>query len=179
MTVVQMEEEALLCMLELLHADGKWLLPKRAQGEQVSAGIFLKVREKWEREGLVVLDFDGELHPTAEFARLTYNISKAAASMRYDCGNETEIYVKGPVDMTRLYKESGNWKIQLSSPSKAAAWCLGELGKRKRGSLLVCRYEDGKFQQKEVNLEECKEVKKVLEEQMNFYYKEDEACLKL
>lgn len=177
--IVQMEQEELLCMLELLHADGKWLLPERTLGQPMSAEAFLKVREKWQQEGLIVLDFDGEIHPTTEFARLTYNIRKVCASMRYDCGEETEIYVKGPLDMTWLHREGGNWKLQLSTPSKVGAWCTGELEKRKRGVLTVCRYENGEFQKKEVNLEACREIKKILEEQINCYYKEDAACLKL
>lgn len=179
MKKIQMEQDALLCMLELLHADGMWLLPAREPEQQISAEAFLKIRDKWEQENLIVLDFDGEIHPTQEFARLTYNISKASASLRYDCGEETEIYVKGPVDMTWLHREGTNWKIHLCSPFETGVWCLRELSERKKGILTVCRYEDGEFRTKEVDFKQCEEMEKMLKEQLDFYYKEDEACLKL
>lgn len=171
-----MGHEELLCMLELLHADGTWLLLKRTPEETNSAEKFLKIREKWEREELAVLDFDGELHPVQPFARLMYNIRYAEASMRYDAEGITEIYVKGPVDLTHLYRNEDGWKLELSEASQMMNRCRENLLEKRTGTLTTCGTEEGKLVEKQADLEGCQDVCRVLAEHLALYYREESLC---
>lgn len=110
------------CLMALLGSSGKWFLPEPGFQEAIDAAKLLQIRQELEDTGFVELDFDGKLHPTAEFARLAYNITHARNALCWKKENRQRIYIRGPVDDLLLTCERDIWSMELSRPSGVLFW---------------------------------------------------------
>lgn len=120
------------CLMALLSCQGKWFLPEVELPEDLDAAKLLQIRQEMEATGLVELDFDGKLHPSTEFARMSYNITHARGALRWVKDDRKRIYIRGPVDDLLLICHADSWTMELSRPSGVIEWmrdlALGDAG---------------------------------------------------
>lgn len=122
-------------LLVMLGCRGKWYLPEPDPRETVDTGELLRIRQEMEDTGLVELDFDGKLHPTAEFARMVYNITHARGALGWKKDSQQRIYLRGPVDDLLLSCQDDLWTMELSPPSGVILW-IRELCRQEEGGTL-------------------------------------------
>ena len=72
---------------------------------------YVSIRDQWIKEELIDLDFDGTVHCLPAFAREIYNLTNTGTIFRWEKEN-TEIYVRGPVDVLLIQEQDETITIQ-------------------------------------------------------------------
>ena len=74
---------------------------------------YIRIRDKWIREGLISLDFDGGIECTKAFYRDVYNLTCWSVLTRIESKGKSRLFVRGPVDF--LKAEYADDKVNFES----------------------------------------------------------------
>lgn len=172
MSVIQFKStKEFVYMLAMYKQAGTWLLPEWKQNYALTADEYLDVRDAWEQNGISVLDFDGQLHPTKKLARMMYNVQHARSVMKFETGNQVQYYLLGTVDILYLEKEENFWSMTLCGASECQKFVMENLKNEKEGLLITMTLDEVGEQIKKIwKLDGSEEQKAVLREHMELFY---------
>lgn len=156
--------------LAKLSCDGRWFLPRWTKEYQLSADAYLTLRDQWEKDGIAVLDFDGELHLTRRFARASYNITKARAALCHKKEDFEQIFLLGPVDVLSLRRKDELWTMRLCQPTEVSRYVRGELAGADSGVLQLQAAQAEEVMEKTEELTGKEGQKAVLEEFLDLFF---------
>lgn len=158
-------------MLAMYKLAGTWLLPGWTKNYTLTADEYLDVRDYWEQNDMVVLDFDGLLHPTRKLARMIYNVEHARSVMKFESSTITKYYILGPVDILYLEKEGDFWSMTLCDAAECRRFVMESLKNEKEGLLVTMTLdEEGEPIEKVWQMDGREEQESVLREHMNLFY---------
>ena len=172
MSVVQFQStKEFVCMLAMYKQAGAWLLPEWKQNYVLTADEYLDVRDTWEQNGIAVLDFDGQLHPTRKLARMMHNVKHARSVMKFENSHQIQYYLLGPVDILYLEKTDDVWSMRLCDASEGRKFVTERLKNENEGLLITMTLDDDGVPMKKIwKLGGSEEREAVLREHMNLFY---------
>ena len=158
-------------MLAMYKQAGTWLLPQWTKKIALTSDEYLDVRDRWEQNDMVVLDFDGLLHPTRKLARMMHNVKNARSAMKFEGRKRTQYYILGPVDILYLEKDGDFWFMTLCDASGCKRFAAETLKKETEGRLITMTLDEaGNPIEKTWELEDCEERESILREHMDLFY---------
>lgn len=172
MSVIQFKStKEFVYMLAMYKQAGTWLLPEWKQSYVLTADEYLDVRDAWEQNGIAVLDFDGQLHPTKKLARMMHNVKHARSVMKFENSHQIQYYFLGPVDILHLEKSDDIWSMRLCDASEGRKFVTERLKNEKEGLFTTMTLdENGESMKKIWKLDESEEQESVLHEHMKLFY---------
>lgn len=172
MSVIQFQStKEFVHMLAMYKQAGSWLLPQWTKKIALTSDEYLDVRDRWESNDMVVLDFDGLLHPTRKLARMMYNVKKARSAMKFENEKRTQYYILGPVDILYLEKDGDFWSMTLVSAAGCRRFVMESLKQETDGLLVTMTLdEEGNPIEKKWQLDGSEEQESVFSEHMDLFY---------
>lgn len=172
MSVIQFQStKEFVYMLAMYKQAGTWLLPGWTKKYALTADEYLDVRDHWEQNDMVVLDFDGLLHPTRKLARMMHNVKHARSAMKFEGSKRTQYYILGPVDILYLEKDEDFWSMTLCGAAECRRFVMESLKNEKEGLLVTMTLdEDGEPMKKMWQLDGSEEQEDVLREHVELFY---------
>jgi len=172
MSVIQFQStKEFVHMLAMYKQAGTWLLPQWTKKIALTSDEYLDVRDRWEQNDMVVLDFDGLLHPTRKLARMMHNVKHARSVMKFEGSKRTQYYILGPVDILYLEKDGDFWFMTLCGAAGCRRFVEETLKQETEGLLVTMTLdEEGKPMERKCRLDGSEEQKCALQEHMDLFY---------
>lgn len=172
MPIIQFQStKEFVSMLAMYKLAGTWLLPDWMKKYALTADEYLDVRDRWEREDMVILDFDGLLHPTRKLARMMYNVKHGRSVMKFEDCNKTIYYVLGPVDILYLENAGEIWFMKLCTAGECQRFVKEKLEKETTGCLTTMTLDDvGEPTKKMWQLDGSEAQEAALREHIKLFY---------
>lgn len=143
MSVIEFQStKEFVSMLAMYKLAGAWLLPDWIKKYAFTADEYLDVRDRWEQDDMVVLDFDGLLHPTRKLARMMYNVKHGRSVMKFEDSSKTTYYILGPVDILYLENAGEVWTMTLCKAGECQRFVKEKLKKEITGLLTTMTLDE-------------------------------------
>ena len=134
---ITMSEKAFGALMELYGCSGTHQLPKNPDKGNEAMKKFLAGREELCEKGWAELDFDGSLHPTAWFARMTYTLPRCTASMCFQVDDIREWYLRGPIELLHIEQSAEGYILSRCGTDELVAWVKRTLYQAEVGCLIT------------------------------------------